>query len=89
MSFLDRSPNAFPLRLPVSVERGPMRCRPSKPAVVLLCIAAILPGCAPQQPMYFRNSGDLSHYLGMSQTIDTPDLPEPRFSEVEGTVQPF
>ncbi|MGA2258251.1 MAG: hypothetical protein ABSG53_26595, partial [Thermoguttaceae bacterium] len=57
--------------------------------MVLLCIAAILPGCAPQQPLYFRNSGDLSHYIGMSQTIDTPDLPEPRFSELEGTIRPF
>ena len=46
-------------------------------------------GCAPQQPVYLRNSGDLSHYLGMSQTIDNPDLPEPPFSEIQGTTRPF
>ena len=66
-----------------------MRCQPPKFAVVLLCVAAILAGCAPQQPLYLRNSGDLSHYIGMSQTIDNPDLPEPPFSEVEGTIRPF
>jgi outer membrane protein TolC len=57
--------------------------------VVLLCGAAILAGCAPQQPLYLRDSGDLSHYIGMSQTLDNPDLPEPPFSEVEGTIRPF
>ncbi len=66
-----------------------MRCQAPKVAVILLCVAAILSGCAPQQPMYLRNSGDLSHYLGMSQTIDNADLPEPSFSEVEGTIRPF
>ena len=39
--------------------------------------------------MYLRNSDDLSHYVGMSQTIDNPDLPEPPFSEIEGTIRPF
>lgn len=66
-----------------------MRCHPPKVAVVLVCVAATLAGCAPQQPLYFRNNGDLSHYLGMSQTIDNPDLPEPPFSEIEGTIRPF
>ncbi len=71
-----------------------MRCQPPRLAVAFLCVAGILAGilagCAPQQPMYFRgNSDDVSHYLGMSETIDNPDLPEPPFSEVEGTVRPY
>ncbi len=66
-----------------------MRCHPPKLAVVLLCIAAAVSGCAPQQPLYFRSSSDLSHYVGLSATIDAPDLPEPRFSELEGTIKPF
>ncbi len=66
-----------------------MRCQPPKLAVVLLCVATTLAGCAPQQPLYLRNSSDLSHYIGMSQTIDNADLPEPPFSEVEGTIRPF
>ena len=74
---------------PMFEERDLMRCHPPKLAVVLLCVAAILAGCAPQQPLYFRNNGDLSHYVGMSQTIDNADVSEPPFSEVEGTIRPF
>ena len=66
-----------------------MCCHPPKFAVVLLCVAATLAGCAPQQPLYLRDSGDFSHYIGMSQTIDNADVSEPPFSEVEGTVRPF
>ncbi|MGO9109961.1 MAG: TolC family protein [Thermoguttaceae bacterium] len=66
-----------------------MRCQPPKFAVVFLCVAGIFAGCAPQQPLYFRNSDDFSHYVGMSQVIDNPDVPEPPFSEVEGTIRPF
>ena len=66
-----------------------MRCHPPKLAMVLLCGAAILAGCAPQQPLYLRSSNDLSHYIGMSQQIDNPELPEPPFSEVAGSIAPF
>ncbi len=66
-----------------------MRCNPPKVAVVLLCVVASLPGCAPQQPLYLRESDDFSHYLGMSQQIENPDVPEPPFSEIEGTIRPF
>ena len=66
-----------------------MRCHAPKFVVVLLCVSTILSGCAPQQPLYFRNSDDLSHYVGISQQIENPDLPEPPFSEVEGTIRPF
>jgi outer membrane protein TolC len=70
-------------------ERDLMRCYPPKLAVVLLCVAAILAGCAPQQPLYFRNNGDLSHYVAMSQKFENADVSEPPFSELEGTIRPF
>lgn len=66
-----------------------MCCHPPKLIAVLLGACAILTGCMPQQPGYLRNSDDLSHYIGLSTTIDTPDVPEPSFSEVEGTIRPF
>ena len=66
-----------------------MRCHAPKLALVMLCGIAALAGCAPQQPLYLRNSDDFSHYLGMSQTIDNADVPEPPFSELEGTIAPF
>ncbi len=78
-----------PRGVPYSRNATLMRCHPPKVAVVLLCVAAILSGCAPQQPLYLRNSGDLSHYIGMSQTIDNADVPEPPFSEVQGAIRPF
>ena len=52
-----------------------MRCHAPKLALVMLCGIAALAGCAPQQPLYLRNSDDFSHYLGMSQTIDNADVP--------------
>jgi outer membrane protein TolC len=66
-----------------------MRCHPPKYAAIVLCLAAALSGCASQQPLYLRNNGDLSRYIGVSETIDNPDICEPAFSELEGTVRPF
>ncbi len=66
-----------------------MRCYPPKFIAVLMCVAAILPGCAPQQPFYFRPNDDLSHYIGVSQTIDNADVHESSFSEIDGTIRPF
>jgi outer membrane protein TolC len=66
-----------------------MRCRPRKVAAFLLCVTAALAGCAPQQPMYLHNNGDMSHYMGMSATIDNPDVCEPNFSELAGSIRPF
>ena len=66
-----------------------MRCRPPKRAAVLLALLATLAGCTAQQPVYLHENGDLSHYLGYAATIDKPDVPEPPFSEVEGSIRPF
>ena len=40
----------------------------------LALIASVLAsGCAPQQPFYFREDGNLSHYLGVATDIEYPD----------------
>ena len=40
----------------------------------LVLIASVLAsGCAPQQPFYCREDGDLSHYLGVATEIEYPD----------------
>ena len=31
-------------------------------------------GCAPTQPFYFNEKGDLSHYIGMATKIEAPDV---------------
>ena len=80
---------AFPALRYLRQGRERMRCHPPKVVVALLCIASALPGCAPQQPLYFRNNGDMSHYLGMSATLDTPNITEPCNSDAANTMQPF
>jgi outer membrane protein TolC len=55
----------------------------------MLCVAASLPGCAPQQPLYLHNNGDISHYLGVAATLDNANICEPRNDDLAKTLQPF
>ena len=49
--------------------------RQLKPCVALLLIAVIvLTGCHPTQPFYFREDGDLSHYLDHATDFEYPDV---------------
>ncbi len=38
-------------------------------------------GCAPTQPFYFFESGDLKHYIGMATQIEQPDVKQAPLSE--------
>ncbi len=56
----------------------------------LMLIASMLtPGCAPQQPFYCREDGDLSHYLGVATQIEYPDVDESPTCEVANTLPPL
>ncbi|HEX4414083.1 MAG TPA: TolC family protein, partial [Lacipirellulaceae bacterium] len=56
----------------------------------LVLIASMLtPGCAPQQPFYCRENGDLSHYLGVATQIDYPDSQESPSCEINNTLPPL
>ena len=57
--------------------------------VVLLLVGVLLAGCRPQQPFYFHERSDLSHYIGMATNIDYPDVESQTLSEVDGAVRPF
>ena len=46
-------------------------------------------GCAPQQPFYCREDGDLSHYLGVATDIEYPDVEESPSCEVQNTLPPL
>ncbi len=46
-------------------------------------------GCAPQQPFYCREDGDLSHYLDVATEIEYPDVEEPSLCEVTNTLPPL
>lgn len=56
----------------------------------LVLIASVLAsGCAPQQPFYCREDGDLSHYLGVATEIEYPDTDTSPSCEVQNTLPPL
>lgn len=46
-------------------------------------------GCAPRQPFYFFEDGDLSHYTGVVQKLEYPDIDQQPLDEAAGTTEPF
>jgi len=57
--------------------------------VALTSAALLAGGCAPKQPFYFFEDGDLSHYVGAIQKIEYPDSCEPPLDEAAGTAEPL
>jgi outer membrane protein TolC len=57
---------------------------------VLLTSASLLAsGCAPTQPFYFHEDGDLSHYVGAIQKLDYPDACQEPLAEAAGAQEPL
>lgn len=56
---------------------------------LVLSAAMLAPGCAPQQPFYCREDGDLSHYIDVATEIEYPDVNEPSLDEVNSTRAPL
>jgi outer membrane protein TolC len=57
--------------------------RPLRKVLSLVLSASLVaPGCAPQQPFYCREDGDLSHYMDVATEIEYPDVEEPSLDEV-------
>jgi len=52
-------------------------------------IALVAGGCAPRQPFYFFEDGDLSHYVGAIQKLEYPDSDQKPLEEAAGTVEPL
>jgi hypothetical protein len=57
--------------------------------VALTSISLLASGCAPQQPFYFFEDGDLSHYVGAIQKLEYPDSCEQPLDEASGTSEPL
>ena len=51
--------------------------------------AIVISGCAPTQPFFFFEDGDMSHYVGMATQIEHPDVDTESLAEVEHAGQPF
>ncbi len=49
--------------------------RPSPCLRIFLCLALVVAtGCTPQQPFYFNDDGDLSHYKGIATELEVADV---------------
>ena len=57
--------------------------------VALTSVSLLAGGCAPKQPFYFFEDGDLSHYVGAIQKIEYPDSCEQPLDEAAGTTEPL
>lgn len=53
-------------------------------SAVFLCT-----GCQPTQPFFFKEDGDLSHYLDVATEIEYPDVDEASLSEVQFARSPL
>ena len=57
--------------------------------VILTSISLLGGGCAPRQPFYFFEDGDLSHYVGAIQKLEYPDTEQQPLGEAAGTTEPL
>jgi len=51
--------------------------------------ALVMAGCGPQQPFYFCDDGDLSHYVDRAVQVEFPDADDRVPCEVAGAIEPF
>lgn len=66
-----------------------MRRQSPLPIAVIAACFVVLAGCHPQQPFYFHEDKDLSHYKGMATEIEYPDVESCTLGDVEGAIRPF
>jgi outer membrane protein TolC len=56
---------------------------------IFTSLVIALSGCHPQQPFYFHEDGDLSHYIDVATEIEYPDVCTTTLEEVERTLPPL
>jgi outer membrane protein TolC len=54
-----------------------------------LCLLTLVSGCTPTQPFYFKEDGDLSHYMDVATEVEYPDVTTPVIAEVDAAQAPF
>jgi outer membrane protein TolC len=57
--------------------------------VIVTSVTLVASGCAPRQPFYFFEDGDLSHYVGAVQKMEYPDSCQEPLDEAAGAVEPL
>jgi outer membrane protein TolC len=73
-----------------TLEESTLMSRRAKSVIaLLLCVATVLTGCSPQQPFYFHEDGDLSHYVDVATDIEYPDTPTCSLDDVTNAAPPL
>lgn len=62
---------------------------PRSGIAIFLTLLVALAGCHPQQPFYFHEDGDLSHYVGVATDIEYPDVCNPTLDDVRNAQPPL
>jgi outer membrane protein TolC len=75
--------------LPQTLEPSPVPRIVRQLWVALTSVSLLAGGCAPKQPFYFFEDGDLSHYVGAIQKLEYPDSCEQPLDEAAGTNEPM
>ncbi|MBS0210671.1 MAG: TolC family protein [Planctomycetes bacterium] len=57
--------------------------------VSIMLLAALAQGCSPSRPFYFRDDGDMSHYLGVATKVEYPDTKTDTLLEVTRSQAPL
>ena len=56
---------------------------------LLMVVCVLLTGCHPQQPIFFGEDGDLSHYIDHALAIENPDVESGTIEEVAASKAPL
>jgi outer membrane protein TolC len=52
-------------------------------------LLTVVGGCKPTQPFFYKEDGDLSHYMDVATDIEYPDVNEPAIDDVTGAQAPL
>jgi outer membrane protein TolC len=54
-----------------------------------LCVLTLASGCAPTQPFFYKEDGDLSHYMNVATEIEYPDVNQQPLDDVAAAQAPL
>ena len=54
-----------------------------------LCVLTFVSGCSPTQPFYFKEDGDLSHFMDVATQVEYPDVNNAPIEEVAAAQAPL
>jgi outer membrane protein TolC len=75
--------------MPSPYRNANLMRRRYSPLVVVALVFLGAAGCQPQQPFYFKPTGQMDHYVGEAQKIEYPDGDATSLGDVTGAKAPF